>query len=448
MEMVNSFVHEQKLPETMDLSVITVIPKPGRDCNNPADFRPISLINCDKKIITKVLNNRLALILPSIIHYDQAGFILNRDLKTNIRTCVSLTQYATKHNLDLTLMAVDAEKAFDRLEWSYLYKVLERFNFPEEFINMVKTLYKAPKAKVYTNGIISEAFLLNRGTAQGCPLSPALFVIAIEPLAEKIRQAENIKGITVGKKEYKLSLFADDLLLYLRNIDKSIPCVIDIMSQFSKISGYKINVNKTEILAIGQGEIKLENFKQFKIQRNRIKHLGCYISANKKQLYKDNFLALKNEFKQSLNNYKDLKLNLIGRINLIKMTWLSKFIYVFQGIPLTPPKSFFKEINSLISSFIWSGKTARIKKELLFSPRQEGGLSLPNLELYQIASQMFYIDRIINNTNEDSWLDIENHQLKPNNLLSILFSKKKVKTDNFVINSTLNMWKKLNSFCG
>merc|ERR1712035_269494 len=116
--------------------------------DRPADFRPISLINCDKKIITKVMNNRLAHILPNIIHQNQTGFIQNRDAKTNIRTCLSIIQYAKKHKKDLTLMAVDAEKAFDRLERSYLYKVLEVYDFPITFINMIKTLYKSTKAQV------------------------------------------------------------------------------------------------------------------------------------------------------------------------------------------------------------------------------------------------------------------------------------------------------------
>ena len=198
MEVVNSFVNNKNLPETMYMSTISVIPKAGRDCTKPADFRPISLLNCDKKIISKALNNRLAPILPSIIHCDQAGFIPNRDLKTNIRTCISLTQYTKKHNLDMTLMAVDTEKAFDRLEWPYLYRVLEKFNFPEEFINMIKTLYKSPRARVYTNGILSDAYPLRRGTAQGCPLSPALFVVAIKPLAAKDKQKTYL-GLQLAK---------------------------------------------------------------------------------------------------------------------------------------------------------------------------------------------------------------------------------------------------------
>lgn len=130
------------------------------------------------------------------------------------------------------------------------------------------------------------AFFPRRGTAQGCPLSPALFAMAIEPLAKKIRQTDNITGITIGKNEYKLSLFADDLLLYLSDEDISIPSVINIMSQFSKIPGNKINRGKTEILTFGQKQINPEVFKQFKVQSCKIKYLGCYISANKNNCIK------------------------------------------------------------------------------------------------------------------------------------------------------------------
>lgn len=91
-EVINSAQKNHTLPQTMYLATIPVIPKPGRDCDRPSDFRPISLINCDKKIVTKAINNRLTQILPNIIHHNQTGFIQNRDLKTNTRTCLSLIQ--------------------------------------------------------------------------------------------------------------------------------------------------------------------------------------------------------------------------------------------------------------------------------------------------------------------------------------------------------------------
>lgn len=340
-------------------------------------------------------------------------------------------------------MAVDAEKAFDRLEWPYLFKVLEVYKFPATFINMVRTLYKSPRAYVYTNGILSKPILLSRGTAQGCPLSPSLFALAIEPLAQKIRETKEIRGIEIGKRQYKLSLFADDLLLYLRNANTSVPYLMEVIADFSKISGYKINIGKTELMAIESCKMDLENLKQFQMQKKNIRYLGCFISSDKSQLYKDNFLPLVKEFKNDVRQWQDLRINLIGRINLIKMMWLPKFLFKFQTIPITPPKSFFKEVNSIISSFIWSNKVSRLKRKLLHYPRAEGGLNLPNLEIYQVAAQLFYIDRIINNTNEDPWIDIENSQLQCNSLLLALFSKGNVKSTSFVLNSTLKAWNKI-----
>ena len=283
-ELIQTAQKSQSLPQTMYQAIISVIPKPGKKGETPSDYRPISLINCDKKIITKILNNRLLQILPSLIHHDQAGFIQHRDLRTNTRTSITLVQYAKKYNKDLSLLAVDAEKAFDRLEWHYLFKVLEAYNFPTNFINMVKTCYKAPKAYVYTNGILSVPFPLGRGTAQGCPLSPSLFALAIEPLAQKIRETKEISGIRINKKQYKLSL------LYLTNVNTSVPHLMEVIAKFSKISGYKMNIGKTELMVVNPCKTDSDSLKQFQKQKKNIKYLGCYISSDKKQLFKDNFL--------------------------------------------------------------------------------------------------------------------------------------------------------------
>ena len=240
-------------------------------------------------------------------------------------------------------------------------------------MNMIRTLYKSPKAYVYTNGILSKPFLLTRGTAQGCPLSPSLFALAIEPLAQKIRETKEIGGIEIGKKQFKLSLFADDLLLYLSNVVTSVPHVMKIISTFSGISGYKMNIAKTELLAIDSCKKDLENLTQFRIPKKNKKYLGTYISHDKTQLYKDNFLPLVKDFKKDVRQWQDLKINLIGRVNLFKMMWLPKFLFKFQTIPIMPPKTFFKEVNSIISLFIWSNKASRLKRKLLYHSRAEGG---------------------------------------------------------------------------
>ena len=136
---------------------------------------------------------------------------------------------------------------------------LKSYGFPEEFINRVKTMYKSPMAQVYTNGILLDSFPLNRGTAQRNLLSPSLFALAIKPLAQKIRETDKIKGITIGKCEYKLSLYADDVLLYLNKANISILSVIEITTNFSNVSGYKINIKKTELLVADKSINNLEN---------------------------------------------------------------------------------------------------------------------------------------------------------------------------------------------
>lgn len=130
------------------------------------------------------------------------------------------------------------------------------------------------------------------------------------------------------------------------------------------------------------------------------------------------------------------------------MMWLPRFLYIFQTIPIIPPKTFYKKVNSILLSFIWSKKRNRLKRKLLYYPREEGGLNLPDLENYHCAAQMFYIDQIINNANESSWINIENHQLMPKNYLTALFSNKKCTTANFIINSTLTSWSKIQKRIG
>lgn len=143
------------------------------------------------------------------------------------------------------VISLDAEKAFDRVEWPYLFRILHEFNLGENFIKWVKLLYNNPLASVITNGYRSDSLPINRSTCQGCPLFPALFALAVEPLAKAIRQDPAISGINVGEAHHKISLYADDVLLYVLQPVTSVPHLVDIISLFGSFSGYKINFSKS-----------------------------------------------------------------------------------------------------------------------------------------------------------------------------------------------------------
>lgn len=152
-------------------------------------------------------------------------------------------------------MSLGVEKAFDRVEWQYLFETMEKFSLGPKFINLVKLLYRHPTAQIQTNKDISNRFVLSRSTRQGCCLSPLLFAVAIEPLAAAIRSNPAIHGIQSGDCVHTLSLYADDILAYLSKPDESIPALVNILkhTEFGTISGCKINVNKSAVMPLNAG---------------------------------------------------------------------------------------------------------------------------------------------------------------------------------------------------
>ena len=197
-----SFV-EGHLPPTLCQAYISVLLKKNKDPLNCGSFRPISLLNVDYKLLAKALAHRLEIILPSIISPDQTGFIKKRLSFLNIRRLLNIIHSADGQHLPEAVISLDAEKAFDRVEWGYLFWCLDKFGFGPKFISWVKLLYNSPTSSVRTNNTNSQSFPLQRGTRQGCPISPLLFAIAIEPLAMAIRSSPEIRGIVRGGKEHK-----------------------------------------------------------------------------------------------------------------------------------------------------------------------------------------------------------------------------------------------------
>ncbi len=146
--------------------------------------------SCDLKIYAKVFASRMEKVTHSLIKEDQTGFIKGRNASDNMRRLLHILDFADSHPTPCAVFSLDAEKAFDRLEWNYMWAVLQCFGFGEHFISMIKTLYHSPAASVITGNIISPPFPLQRGTRQGCPLSPLLFCLSLEPLAQAIRKSE------------------------------------------------------------------------------------------------------------------------------------------------------------------------------------------------------------------------------------------------------------------
>ena len=148
------------------------------------------------------------------------------------------------------IISIDAEKAFDKIQHPFMIKTLQKAGIEGTYLNIIKARYDKPTANIILNGEKLKAFPLKSGTRQGCPLSPLLFNIVLDILATSIREEKEIKGIQVGKKEIKLSPFADDMILYIENLKDSIRKLLELISEFSKVAGYKIQYTEITCISI------------------------------------------------------------------------------------------------------------------------------------------------------------------------------------------------------
>lgn len=239
----------------------------------------------------------------------------------------------TQAELQMTTLLMQRKRSTESSgRWNLFYS-LKKFGLGKNVITWIKFLYSSSKASVRTNPVQSYYFPLYRSTRQGCPLSPLLFALAIEPLS--IRPANS--GIYRYGIHVKVSLYANDLLLLLSNLSVSNPAALATLETFGQVSGCKLNFSKSEIVTINDGAKQFPQHKfPFKIAHNNFTHLGIKVTLKFKDLYKANFTTQKH-----FDCWLPLNLSLVARVNAVKICVLPRFSYLFHVFQSSSPRCSF-----------------------------------------------------------------------------------------------------------
>ncbi len=345
--------------------MIVLLPKVGKDGKDIRNWRHITLSNCDLKIVTKELSNKMSKVLDQIIVNSQTAYVPGRSVMDNLRSNYYFKQYCKANKQSSVLISLDAKKAFDSVDHKYIEETLQAYGFGPNLINTFKVLYNKITARILVNGFQSESIRIERGVKQGDALSCAIFIICIDPLIRNIEKNKRIAPIIIRKKnnfekvdiDFKAAAYADNISVICQNSQDSIQQVFNEYSQLTIRSGLELNADKTEILRLDKSdqfeiEIRYEGVTHIIRAVTKIKICGLFYCEDKEEEYKLNVLDKIDKMVSQIRKWSRNNLTMEGKNLIVKTFGLSQMIYNMQVYGVNEKE--LKQIERIIFNFIWS----------------------------------------------------------------------------------------------
>lgn len=363
-------------------SCVVLLHKKGSRAD-PGNYRPIALMPVDAKILSKALTYRLQLVIPTLIHQDQKGFVGGRSIHHHIRFIHDLQHEITQQNEEGYALFLDFEKAYDRVVWDYLFNVLRRMGFGESFIKWIELLYKNPMAQILLNGTLQAPLYPTRGVKQGDPLSALLFVLTLEPLGNLLRRHEE-HGICLTDDHVATSIFFADDTTLLSNSTDGLRYFLKIVDTYCMGSGAKLNLHKSVLLCLNR-HTECPSVPHVKVlgRTESTKYLGIPIGQTVTDF--DVLQAIEKKFYDAFLLWFRRPRTLQGRLLVTHTMVLSQLWHYSVHIQI--PTATVQRWQSMVNRFILSRKYTReakavhlISQEFLYLPKARGGLQIPLLK--------------------------------------------------------------------
>lgn len=390
---ITSFFNSGFLPKTTNSTILTLVPK-FTGASKITEYRPIACLNTVYKTISRLLVHRLKPTLKDLIVPNQTAFVEGRLLLENTVLASELVNgYHKNKGPKRITIKVDIAKAFDTLSWEFLFAALQSYNFPPPFISLLRACVCTTTYTVGYNGTVNGFFKGKRGLRQGDPLSPYLFVIAMNCLSLMLNQEARSGQLPYHHRCHITRLthlsFTDDLLIFIDGSIESVQRVLQVLHEFELRSGLAVSLQKSSFFSSGLSEAEVSAIVASTGMPNAslpMRYLGVPMVTKKLTLL--NCEPLIHQVKTRLSSWSAKSLSFSGRLLLIKTVisgittfWCSSFIL---------PKACIKRINSLCGIFLWNGTaeghhSARVGWEQVTLTKEQGGLGIKDLYTWNRA---------------------------------------------------------------
>jgi len=324
-------------------------------------FRPISLCNVIYKIASKVMVNRMKLVLPEIISEEQSAFVPGRLITDNIITayeCMHFMKKKRARDNRFCALKLDMRKAYDRVEWSYLKAIMIKLGFHRIWVEMITRLVTMVFFSVLFNGDRLDSFVPTKGIRQGDPISPYLFLLAAEGLSCLLKskiQSSSLSGIKVAASAPMVShlLFTDDSLLFFKANRESAEMVTDVLNTYCQASGQRINMDKSSIhFAKGvSGGIREEIMETLDVHNEALSEKYLGMPTNVGTATNGAFKYLKDRVWKKVQGWMEQTLSSGGKEVLIKA--VAQAVPTFSMSCFRLPRGLCQHIDSLLRGFWW-----------------------------------------------------------------------------------------------
>lgn len=347
------------------------------------------MLNTDYKIVMKAMSNRIYDSLADIVSDTQAANIVGRSAQLSILAMSDIFHWINTSNNAGIIIAIDSEKAFDRVDHVYMEQCLLRSGIDRNLVEKLRLIYSRSVARVMVNGVSTEAFPVERGIRQGCPLSAALFIITLEPFLQKIKKLTPPLFLPGFGMSVPVFAFADDVTVIVQRAE-DILAVLQACKEYEQISGAKINRDKSALLCFGSRRVSSNMLYGIPV-REEIKILGIDFNAqgpSKRTWYKK-----LNETREEIEKLGKVKSTIFARIIIAKTHLFSKVQYVAQTQVID--SKLCKKLDKLIFPFIWGSGVEAVSRAWMKQPRDKGGYNIPDLALIARANHLVWTMRAL-----------------------------------------------------